>query len=216
MRTLGVLGGMAWPSTAEAYRLINIEVQRRRGGVHSAPMIVWSFDSAEVEHLQATGDWDGAGRLLAGRRADSRPLGPRGCCCVRTRCMWLQTSSKPRRRSPCCTSQTRRRKRSAVTGCGTLGCSVLASRWKLTSTAAGSSSTGWTSPCQIRMTGNSCTGSSTASCGSMISDRSCRVDAVVSCRGEDLRLSVSGAVGAGVRRDRRRNVPRRRVGGWRR
>lgn len=66
MRTLGVLGGMAWPSTAEAYRLINTEVQQRRGGVHSAPMIVWSFDFAEVEHLQATGDWDGAGRLLAG------------------------------------------------------------------------------------------------------------------------------------------------------
>ena len=60
-----MLGGMAWPSTVEAYRLINAEVQQRLGGVHSAPLVVWSFDFAEVEALQAAGDWDGAGRLLA-------------------------------------------------------------------------------------------------------------------------------------------------------
>ena len=65
MRTLGMLGGMAWPSTAEAYRLINEEVGRRVGGVSSAPLVVWSFDFAEVERLQAADDWDGAGRLLA-------------------------------------------------------------------------------------------------------------------------------------------------------
>lgn len=65
MRTLGILGGMAWPSTAEAYRLINITVHERLGGTHSAPLLVWSFDFAEIEALQASGDWDAAGRVLA-------------------------------------------------------------------------------------------------------------------------------------------------------
>src|SRR5688572_6163672 len=65
MRTLGLLGGMAWPSTMEAYRIINERVGQRLGGVASAPLIVWSFDFAEIEALQAAGDWDGAGKALA-------------------------------------------------------------------------------------------------------------------------------------------------------
>lgn len=70
MRTLGLLGGMAWPSTLEAYRLLNETVARRLGGTHSAPLLIWSADFAEVEALQAAGDWDAAGELLAdaGRR----------------------------------------------------------------------------------------------------------------------------------------------------
>lgn len=78
MRTLGMLGGMAWPSTAEAYRLINTEVQRRRGGVASAPMVIWSADFAEVERLQSRGDWDGAGRLLADAAARLETAGADG------------------------------------------------------------------------------------------------------------------------------------------
>jgi aspartate racemase len=62
---LGMLGGMAWPSTAEAYRLVNLEVQRRLGGVHSAPLVLWSFDFAEVERLQEADEWEAAGALLA-------------------------------------------------------------------------------------------------------------------------------------------------------
>lgn len=65
MRTLGILGGMAWPSTADAYTKINEAVQERVGGVASAPLIVWSFDFAKVEELQASGRWDLAGELLA-------------------------------------------------------------------------------------------------------------------------------------------------------
>lgn len=65
MRTLGLLGGMAWPSTVEAYRAINTAVAERLGGTHSAPLIVWSFDFAEVEALQASARWDAAGALLA-------------------------------------------------------------------------------------------------------------------------------------------------------
>ncbi len=65
MRTLGLLGGMAWPSTAEAYRLLNTEVAARLGGVHSAPVLVWSADFAEVEALQRAGAWERAGAMLA-------------------------------------------------------------------------------------------------------------------------------------------------------
>jgi aspartate racemase len=65
MRTLGLLGGMAWPSTLEVYRAINTEVGERLGGAHSARLVVWSVDFAEVEALQRAGDWDGAGVLLA-------------------------------------------------------------------------------------------------------------------------------------------------------
>lgn len=78
MHTLGILGGMAWPSTAQAYRLINEEVGRRAGGVHSAPMIVWSFDFAEIERLQAADDWAAAGRLLADAASRLEDAGAQG------------------------------------------------------------------------------------------------------------------------------------------
>lgn len=78
MRTLGLLGGMAWPSTLEAYRLLNEEVGRRLGGTHSAKLLVWSADFAEVEALQATGRWDDAGELLAGAASRLRSAGAEG------------------------------------------------------------------------------------------------------------------------------------------
>lgn len=65
MKTLGLLGGMAWPSTLTAYRMLNERVQARLGGYHSAPLLVWSVDFAEIERLQAAGDWAGAGAILA-------------------------------------------------------------------------------------------------------------------------------------------------------
>lgn len=78
MRILGILGGMAWPSTADAYRLINEEVGRRLGGVHSAPLLVVSFDFAEIEELQATGRWNEAGRVLADGAARLERAGAQG------------------------------------------------------------------------------------------------------------------------------------------
>jgi len=57
MKTLGLIGGMSWESTAIYYRLINEGVARQRGGLHSAKLIVWSFDFAEIAALQAAGNW---------------------------------------------------------------------------------------------------------------------------------------------------------------
>jgi len=62
---IGLLGGMSWESSIVYERIINEEVRRRLGGVHSAELLIRSYDFAVVERLQAAGDWDEAGRLLA-------------------------------------------------------------------------------------------------------------------------------------------------------
>ena len=62
---LGLLGGMSWESTLEYYRLANEETRARLGGLHSAPLLMWSVDFAEMEELQAAGRWEEAGSRLA-------------------------------------------------------------------------------------------------------------------------------------------------------
>lgn len=64
MKTIGLLGGMSWESSVEYYRIINEEVKRRLGGLHSARCLLWSFDFAEIEALQMAGDWDAAARRM--------------------------------------------------------------------------------------------------------------------------------------------------------
>ena len=64
MRTLGVLGGMSWESTAEYYRLLNRGVADRLGGLHSARILMHSVDFAEVAGMQQAGNWAEAGVLL--------------------------------------------------------------------------------------------------------------------------------------------------------
>lgn len=66
MKTIGLLGGMSWESSAEYYRIINEEVKKRLGGLHSAQSVMFSFDFAEIEALQMAGDWDAAtDRMIA-------------------------------------------------------------------------------------------------------------------------------------------------------
>ena len=65
MLTIGMLGGMSWESTAEYYRLANLSVGARLGGLHSADLLLRSVDFAEIEELQVTGQWDLAGERLA-------------------------------------------------------------------------------------------------------------------------------------------------------
>jgi aspartate racemase len=64
MRTIGLIGGMSWESSAEYYRLINESVRRRLGGHHSATSLMLSVDFAEIEELQREERWDDAGRRL--------------------------------------------------------------------------------------------------------------------------------------------------------
>ncbi len=65
MKTIGMLGGMSWESTAEYYRLANVLVRERLGAYHSAAIVLDSVDFAEIERLQVAGRWDEAGDLLA-------------------------------------------------------------------------------------------------------------------------------------------------------
>ncbi|WP_342630012.1 aspartate/glutamate racemase family protein [Nguyenibacter vanlangensis] len=73
MKTIGLLGGLSWESSAVYYRLINQGVQQRLGGVHSARCLLWSFDFAEIEHLQRAGRWADATALMidAARRLEA-------------------------------------------------------------------------------------------------------------------------------------------------
>jgi len=64
MKTIGLIGGMSWESSAEYYRLINEEVKARLGGLHSADCLMYSFDFAEIETLQMQGRWDTAEKRL--------------------------------------------------------------------------------------------------------------------------------------------------------
>ena len=59
-----MIGGMSWESTAVYYRVANQEVQRRLGGLHSAKLLLWSFDFAEIQSLQEAGNWPGASRRM--------------------------------------------------------------------------------------------------------------------------------------------------------
>ena len=56
---------MSWESTAIYYRRLNELARERLGGLHSARLVLVSFDFAEIEALQASGDWDGAGARMA-------------------------------------------------------------------------------------------------------------------------------------------------------
>ena len=65
MKTIGLIGGMSWESTATYYRLINELIKEKLGGLHSARLILYSVDFHDIERLQRSGDWNEAGTLLA-------------------------------------------------------------------------------------------------------------------------------------------------------
>ncbi|NNC42658.1 MAG: aspartate/glutamate racemase family protein [Acidimicrobiia bacterium] len=73
MKTIGLIGGMSWESSAEYYRIINQAIQRRRGGTSSAQIVLISVDFARIETLQASGDWDraAADMIAAGHQAQA-------------------------------------------------------------------------------------------------------------------------------------------------
>jgi aspartate racemase len=75
MRTLGLLGGMSWESTALYYRLINQGVAQRLGGLHSAALRLHSVDFAPLAELQAAGDWEACAAELAAAASGLRLAG---------------------------------------------------------------------------------------------------------------------------------------------
>jgi aspartate racemase len=65
VKTIGLLGGMSWESTVPYYQTINRTIAKKLGGLHSAKLLLYSVDFAEMERLQHDDRWDEAGSLLA-------------------------------------------------------------------------------------------------------------------------------------------------------
>jgi aspartate racemase len=65
MKTIGLLGGMSWESTALYYRKINELVKEKLGGLHSARIAMVSVDFQEIEELQQKNNWEQAGEVLS-------------------------------------------------------------------------------------------------------------------------------------------------------
>lgn len=63
-KVLGLIGGMSWESSAHYYRMINEQVRDALGGMHSARLLMWSFDFADVEAMQRAGDWAAATQAM--------------------------------------------------------------------------------------------------------------------------------------------------------
>ena len=64
MKTIGLLGGMSWESTAGYYRAINEGIKKRLGGLHSAKIAMVSVDFEPIENLQRKGDWEQMASIL--------------------------------------------------------------------------------------------------------------------------------------------------------
>ena len=64
MKTIGLIGGMSWESTVTYYQIINETVSRELGGLHSAKILMYSVDFAEIEECQSSGDWAKSAEIL--------------------------------------------------------------------------------------------------------------------------------------------------------
>lgn len=86
MKTIGLIGGMSWESSAEYYRIINEEVKKRCGGLHSAQSLMFSFDFEEIESLQKSSDWETATTRMV-EAAQFLERGGAGCIVICTNTM---------------------------------------------------------------------------------------------------------------------------------
>ena len=65
MKTIGLIGGMSWESTVTYYQIVNETVKKELGGLHSAKVLLFSVDFAEIEAYQAKGEWEASARVLS-------------------------------------------------------------------------------------------------------------------------------------------------------
>ncbi|KRG35664.1 aspartate/glutamate racemase family protein [Psychrobacter sp. P11G3] len=77
-KTLGIIGGMSWESTASYYRLINDGVKHQLGGLHSADLLIHSVDFALINALQEQGRWDELGVIMASSAQRLQAAGVQG------------------------------------------------------------------------------------------------------------------------------------------
>ena len=65
MKTIGLIGGMSWESTVTYYQIVNETMKKELGGLHSAKVLLYSVDFAEIEEYQAKGEWDKSAEVLS-------------------------------------------------------------------------------------------------------------------------------------------------------
>ena len=65
MKICGLIGGMSWESSAEYYKIINEEINRKLGGLHSGKIILYSVDFEEIAIQQREGNWKGSAEILS-------------------------------------------------------------------------------------------------------------------------------------------------------
>jgi aspartate racemase len=79
MKTIGIIGGISWLSSADYYRLLNQLVNEQLGGVHAASIVLISLDFAEVKTLTEAGDWDSIAVIIC---ETARKLEQAGADCI--------------------------------------------------------------------------------------------------------------------------------------
>ena len=95
MKTIGLLGGMSWESTALYYEWINNRVKQQLGKLHSAKIAMVSVDFQEIETLQHKGEWQQAGDILTQAAKQIEAAGADFLLICTNTCL-LYTSPSPR------------------------------------------------------------------------------------------------------------------------
>ncbi len=78
MKTLGLIGGISWVSTADYYRYINEGINQRLGGLHFARCIIHSFSYADIKDRADSGDMAGVGDMLTAAAVNLKNSGAEG------------------------------------------------------------------------------------------------------------------------------------------
>ena len=163
-QVIGMIGGMSWESSAQYYRLANEMVQERLGGLHSARIVLTSVDFADIEALQASGQWEEAGQLLVAAAQGLEAAGAQLLLICTNTMHKVADQVQAAVKIPLLHLGDVTAQQSPGPGWSGSGCWVLLSRWSRLSTAIGSPVTVYASWSHHRRTGMKCTASSTRNC----------------------------------------------------
>ena len=64
MKTIGIIGGLAWQSSAELYKIINVLVNKKLGGQHSCECVMYSVDLDPILILRDEENWDELANII--------------------------------------------------------------------------------------------------------------------------------------------------------
>lgn len=64
MKTIGLIGGMSWESSAVYYQLINQMIKEKCGSTHSAQSLMYSVDFDIIAKLQHAGNWEELTKIM--------------------------------------------------------------------------------------------------------------------------------------------------------